>query len=65
MSCGVGLRHGWDPKWLWLCRRPASIAPIGPLAWEPPYVAGAALIKTKRQHKQQQKNHNNEAKEIN
>ena len=26
-----------DPAWLWLWRRPAAAAPIGPLAWEPPY----------------------------
>ena len=30
--------------WLW----PATAAPIGPLAWEPPYVAGEALEKTKK-----------------
>ena len=33
---------------LWLCCRPAAIAPIQPLAWEPPYAAGAALEKTKK-----------------
>mgnify|MGYP007088182029 CR=1 FL=1 len=27
--------------WLWC--RPAATAPIEPLAWEPPYAAGAAL----------------------
>ena len=27
---------------LWLWRRPVATAPIGPLAWEPPYAAGAA-----------------------
>ena len=31
MSCG------WDPALLWLWRRSAATAPIGPLAWEPPY----------------------------
>ena len=30
-------------------RRPAAIAPIRPLAWEPPHAAGAALEKAKRQ----------------
>jgi len=29
------------PLWLW--RRPVATAPIGPLAWEPPYATGAAL----------------------
>ena len=33
---------------LWLWHRPAAVAPIGPLAWEPPYAAGAAL-KSQRQ----------------
>ena len=37
---------------LWLWRRPAATALIRPLAWEPPYVAGAALEKAKRQTKQ-------------
>ena len=46
MSCGVGRRHGLDPAWLW--RRPAVTAPIGPIAWEPPYAAGGALEKTKK-----------------
>ena len=46
MSCGVGRRLGWDPKWLW--RRPAATAPIWPQAWEPPYAVGEALEKTKK-----------------
>ena len=37
--------------WLWLWRRPAAAALIQPLAWEPPYAAGAAL---KRQNKNKQ-----------
>ena len=49
MSCGVGRRHSSDPALLWLWCRPAAIALIGPLAWEPPYAAGAALEKTERQ----------------
>ena len=32
-----------DLALLWLWRRPAAIAPIQPLAWEPPYAADAAL----------------------
>ena len=39
---GVGRRHSWDPALLWLWRRPVAAAPIGPLAWEPPYAPGAA-----------------------
>ena len=33
-----------DPALLQLWCRPTAAAPIGPLAWEPPYAAGAALI---------------------
>ena len=40
-----------DPVLLWLWCRPAAIAPIRPLAWEPPYAAGAAQEKAKRQKK--------------
>ena len=47
LPCGVGRRHGSDLVWLWLWHRPAATAPIRPLAWEPPYAAGAAL-KTKK-----------------
>ena len=43
MSYGVGRRHGSDPVLLWLSRRPAAIAPIQPLAWEPPHAEGVAL----------------------
>ena len=57
VSYGVGHRRGSDPALLWLWRRLVAIAPIGPLAWEPPYAAGATLEKAKRQNtKQQQKN---------
>ena len=49
MSCGVGRRRDSDPALLWLWRRPVATAPIGPLAWEPPYAVGAALEKAKSQ----------------
>ena len=55
MSCGVGRRHSSDPVWLWLWRRPAATAPIGPLAWEPLYAAGAALEMAKRQKDKKKK----------
>ena len=51
MSCGVGCRCGSDPKLLWLWRRPAAVALIRPLAWEPPYASGAALEDTKKRKK--------------
>ena len=51
MSCDVVYRCGSDPALLWLWRRPAATALIRPLAWEPPYAAGAALQKKKRKRK--------------
>ena len=51
MSYGVGCRRGLDPALLWLWRGPAATAMIGPLAWEPPYAAGAALEMQKDQKK--------------
>ena len=45
VSCGVGHRCGSDPALLWLWCRPAAVAPIQPIAWEPPYAIGAALKK--------------------
>ena len=51
VSCGVGRRRGLDPVLLWLWCRPAAIAPIRPLAWEPPYAMGAAQEMIKRQKK--------------
>ena len=51
VSCGVGRRRGLDPMLLWLWRSPVATAPIRPLAWEPPYAAGAALEKAKRKKK--------------
>ena len=51
VSCGVGCRCGSDPAMLWLWRRPVATAPIRPLAWEPPYAAGAAQEIAKRQKK--------------
>ena len=44
-----------DPALLWLWRRPVATAPIPPLAWEPPYAAGAAQRngkKTKKRKKE-------------
>ena len=45
VSCDVGCRCSLDPALLCLWHRPVTTAPIGPLAWEPPYVAGVALKK--------------------
>ena len=48
MSCGIGHRYSLDLALLWLWCRLAAADPIGPLAWEPPYAAGAALKRQKR-----------------
>ena len=55
MSCGVGRRCGLDPPLLWLWCRLAARAPIGPLPWEPPYAAGAALRRKTNKNKNKQK----------
>ena len=60
MSCGVGHRRSSDPLLLWLWRRSAAVAPIRPLAWEPPCAAGAALKRPKKKKKKA----TNEAKEV-
>ena len=45
---------------LWLWRRPVATAPIRPLAWEPPYAAGAAQRNSKNTNNN---NNNNKSKE--
>ena len=52
MSCGVGCGCSSDPELLWLWCRLVATAPIGPLAWEPPYAVGAAQEMAKRQKKE-------------
>ena len=47
VSCGVGCRCSLDLALLWLWRRPAATAPIGPLAWELPYAVGVVLERQK------------------
>ena len=63
MSCGVGCRLGSDPVLLWLWCRPAAVAPIPPLAWEPPYAMGAAL-KAKKKKKRKKLNLKKKKKEL-
>ena len=43
VSSGVGRRRGSDLALLWLWCSLAAVAPIGHLAWEPPYAMGVAL----------------------
>ena len=57
--CGIGRRCSSDLAFLWLWLRLVAIALIRPLAWEPPYAAGAALEngkKTKKKKKKKKKN---------
>ena len=51
MSYCVGRKHGSDPTLLWLWCRPAIIALIQPLAWEPPCAMGVALKKKRVKEK--------------
>ena len=48
MSCGVGHRPSSGLALLWLCCRLAAVAPIRPLAWEPPHASGVALKEKKK-----------------
>ena len=45
------LQQGLNAVLLWLWRRPAAIAPIGPLAWEPPHASCSALKRPKKRKK--------------
>ena len=53
MSCGVGCRLGLNLVLLW--HRPATTAPIRPLAWEHPYATGVALKGQKTKDKKKKK----------
>ena len=48
MSCGIGCSCGSDPMLLWLWMWSAAAAPMGPLAWEPPYAAVVTLKSIKK-----------------
>ena len=51
MGCGVGHRRGSDLVLLWLQCRPAAVASIGLLAWEPPYAESVTLRSKKKKKK--------------
>ena len=53
MSYSLSRRCGSDPTLLWLWCRPVAAAPIGPLAWELPYLPYAlhAALKSKKKEK--------------
>ena len=46
MSCGIGQICSLDLAWLW--RWPVAVAPIRPLAWEPPCATDVALEKKQK-----------------
>ena len=48
MSCGGDRRLRSDPVLVWLWCRPAAIAAIRPLGWEPLYATGVALKSKKK-----------------
>ena len=58
MSHGVGYRRCLDLALLWMWRRPAAVASVGPLVWEPPYTASAALKSKNKQTRLSQNAHN-------
>ena len=64
VSCGVGSRHGSDLALLWLWCRLAALALIRPLAWEPPYAAGAALKRKKKKKKKKERKKEKKRKEF-
>ena len=51
MSCDVVCRRGSDCALLWLWCRLVAMAPIQPLAWEPPHASGVALKRQKDKKK--------------
>ena len=55
LSCDVGCRRGLDTALLWLWRRPVATAPIGLLAWEPPYAVGVAQEMAKKKKEKKKK----------
>ena len=55
MSCGVGRRCSSDLALLWLWCRPAAVALIRLLAWEPPYAASVTLKKKREKKKEKKK----------
>ena len=55
MSYGVGCRRGSDQALLWLWLWMAATAPIGALAWEPPYATGAAIKRQKDKKRERER----------
>ena len=51
MSYSIGRRRSSDLMLLSLWCRPAAVAPVELLAWDPPYAAGVALKSKKKEKK--------------
>ena len=51
MNCSVGHRRSSDLALLWLLHRPAAVALIRPLAWEPPDAMDVVLKRHKTKDK--------------
>ena len=49
---------------LWLWRRSEAVAPIQPLAWEPPYATGTGLKSKKKKKKKERKKEKKEISNI-
>ena len=48
-ACLIPVLAQWvDLALLWLWCRPAAVAPMRPLAWDPPYATSAALSRQKK-----------------
>ena len=62
MSRDVGHRCGSDLAWLW--RRLEAVAPVRPLAWEPPYAAGGVALKRKKKKERKKRKRKKENLEI-
>ena len=54
-GCGSWTRLGSGVAVAWIWCRPAAVALIGPLAWEPPCAVGAALKRRKTKDKKKKK----------
>ena len=63
MSWGIGRRLGSDLALLGLWCRLAAAALIGPLAWEPPYAADAALKKEEEKQAFESRRHKTPSEE--
>ena len=50
----IHVSHKSNLALLWLCHRPAAVALIRPLAWEPPYAVSTALKDQKKRKKEKE-----------